>query len=142
MSDNTTEYKNDIGLHSELHSDIRNTDRIYAKTIDQNTIQRLFLSSHLIIPDLGRQVIPDMPLIKLIRHEQRHIVAHHQLHLVRQARRLAEVDEVLEREGERDVLVHLDEDARDVVRVGRVFLRLGGFGFLGGFGGGALERAS
>ncbi len=47
----------------------------------------------------------------MITYEQRHLVAHHELHRVAQRRALREVDEVLERERERDVQVHLDAHA-------------------------------
>lgn len=52
-------------------------------------------------------------------YEERNIIAHHQLDLVRQAGALGEVDQVLKGEGEADMLVHLNED------VGRVVLLVG-----------------
>lgn len=106
----------------------------------------------LLVPDFGRQVVPDVALAEFVRdlihvyvsssagrreitserkrkgsaaqrqrnagewkgkwtHQQRHVIAHHELHDVRQRRALRKVDEVLERERERDVLVHLNGDA-------------------------------
>ena len=57
-------------------------------------------------------------------HEERDVVGHHELDLLRQARALGEVDEVLERERERHRLVHLDPDTVEVVVIVivRVFL--------------------
>ena len=69
----------------------------------------------------------DIPVIQKTKdetHEERDVVRHHELDLLRQARALGEVDEVLERERERDRLVHLDPDAVEVIVivVVRVFL--------------------
>lgn len=80
-----------------------------------------------------------MPLSKLVRHQQRHVVAHHQLHLVGQARALAGIDRVFHGEGGRDVLVHLCGDTRDVGGGFIGFGGLGGFGFLVGLEDGACE---
>jgi hypothetical protein len=41
-------------------------------------------------------------------HQQWYIITHHKLYIIRQRRALGEVDEVLERESERYMLVHLD----------------------------------
>ena len=64
-------------------------------------------------------------------YEQWDVVAHHQLDDVRKRRALGEIDEVLQAEGEIDVLVHFDANAvRDVVPV--IVFRLALLSLLGG----------
>lgn len=55
-------------------------------------------------------------------HQERNVVAHHELHLLRQRRALRHVDKVLQAEGERDRLVHLDSYSLKIVVV--VIVRL------------------
>lgn len=48
---------------------------------------------------------------KSATHEEGHVVAHHELHDIRQRAALGKVDEVLQAEGEVDVRVQLDPHA-------------------------------
>jgi len=98
------------------------------RRVDQMIVKGELCSRRLVVSDLRREVVPDVALTKVVRHQQWHIIAHHELNTVAQTRALGEVDEILQREGERDMRVHFDAHA-GLVFVVRV-IGLTAFAFL------------
>ena len=65
---------------------------------------------------LRREIEPQIAVVgELVLNQQRHLITQAQLHLVREAASLAEVDEVLEGEREGDGLAELDVDVLRLV---------------------------